>query len=422
MLPAYDTVAALALIDRPTNNSRNNLHERRVQFASAESALKAGVQVNVASEQPMRETILVNGEIQFDPTRVAHLSPRSGGTVVQVFKIVGDHVQAGDVLALVDVAAVGQAKSELLQAIVNRRLRQSTLDRVEAAGVGVAGSVVVEAKSALSEAEVRVISARQALVNLGFEVPEEIEQEDARRIADDLRFLGIPGQIVAALPAGTWSANLYAVRSPFEGMVVTSESVVGEVVTAADVLYTVADPRRMWLTLAVPQEDAKYVKRGLPVDFRTDNGGQEVRGEVSWVGPTIDPRTRTLEARVVLDNRDERFKDKAFGSGQIVLREESRAVAVPRSAVQTTADANFVFVRDKNYLQQDAPKVFHVRQVRTGAADEKAIEILAGVLPGEVVATEGSNVILSQLLRSNLGAGCGCHEPAANAAKKVAAK
>ncbi len=74
-LPAYDTVAALALIDRPRNNSRNMLHERVVQFASAQSADKAGIDVNVVQEEPMTETVAANGEIQFDPTRIAHLRP-----------------------------------------------------------------------------------------------------------------------------------------------------------------------------------------------------------------------------------------------------------------------------------------------------------------------------------------------------------
>jgi cobalt-zinc-cadmium efflux system membrane fusion protein len=83
---------------------------------------------------------------------------------------------------------------------------------------------------------------------------------------------------------------------------------------------------------------------------------------------------------------------------------------VPRKAVQTSGDANFVFVRDKDYLKENALKVFHVRQVRLGAQDDEYIELLAGALPGEVVATEGSSVIMAQLLRSNLGAGCGCHD------------
>ena len=90
----------------------------------------------------------------------------------------------------------------------------------------------------------------------------------------------------------------------------------------------------------------------------------------------------------------------------IVLREEPQAVVVPREAVQTTRDATFVFVRDRDYLQDKAPKIFHPRQVRVGARDDTHVEILAGALAGEVVATEGSNVLLAQLLRGNLGAAC----------------
>lgn len=409
-LPTYDSRAALALVPRPVNNSRNMLHERRVQFANAAAADKAGIQVDVVSAQTMSDVVTANGEIQFDPTRVAHLSSRAGGTVVHVFKITGDEVQPGDVLAIVDVSAVGQAKSDLLQAIVERRLRESNYARLKAAGIGVAGVTLTEGKAALEEAEVALISARQALVNLGLEVPEAFDESDPNKIADQLRFLGIPQAALKALPAETRSANLYAVRTPFAGAVVASDSVVGEVVTAEDVLYTVADPRHMWLTLAVPQEDAPYVKRGLRVDFITDDGALKTGGNISWVSPTVDERTRTLQARVVLENPESKLRDKTFGAGRILLREEPQAVVVPRAAVQSTGDATFVFVRDKNYLKKDTSKLFYPRQVRLGASDADHVELLAGVLPGEVVATEGSNVILSQLLRSNLGAGCGCHE------------
>ncbi|MBI3861813.1 MAG: efflux transporter periplasmic adaptor subunit, partial [Planctomycetia bacterium] len=120
--------------------------------------------------------------------------------------------------------------------------------------------------------------------------------------------------------------------------------------------------------------------------------------------------SRTLRVRVLLDNEDRRLRDKTFGTARILLREEAHAVVVPREAVQSTADAHFVFVRDKNYLQEGSPKVFHVRQVRIGARDDQYVELLAGALPGEVIATKGAPVLLAQLLRSNLGAGCGCHD------------
>jgi cobalt-zinc-cadmium efflux system membrane fusion protein len=409
-LPAYDTAQAIAAVTRPENNSRNTLHQRRVQFASPAVAEKAGVDVGVVQERKMLDVVSANGEIQFDPTRVAHLAPRAPGSVTQVYKILGDEVARGEVLALVDVAAVGQAKSDLLKAIVQRQLKRTSYDRLKAAGSGVAGLTLTEARSAVQDAEVAFISARQTLVNLGLDVPEEFDESEAKQIAEELRFLGIPAAVLAKLPAENRSANLFAIRAPHAGVIVASESVVGEVVDQQDVLFTLADPQRMWLMLAVPQEQARYVKRDLPVVFRTDDGSSEAHGTIAWVGSAIDERTRTLPARVVLDNPSGALKDKTFGTGRIVLREEPKAVVVPREAVQTLPDASFVFVRDRNYLKPGAPSVFHVRQVRTGARDDGYVELLAGALPGEVIAAKGSPVILSQLLRSNLGAACGCFD------------
>ena len=411
-LPRYDTAMPLALMARPENNSRNMLHKRRVQFTSSESAIKSGIDVDVVQERPMADAITANGEVLFDPTRVAHLSARASGTVAYVFKMTGDDVQANDILALIDAASVGQAKSQLLHALVKRQLSQTTVERMRvlANTGGVPGKSILDAESALQDAEIAFISARQSLVNLGFDVPEQLEGEDAKQIAEDLRFLGVPQPLVALLPKGTKTTNLIPIHAPYDGTVVASDVVAGEVVNTATVLFTVADPARMRLLLSVRQEDAKYIARGLPVNFRTDDGSQEVSGRISWVSPAIDERTRTLQVRVDLADHEGHLRDKTFGTGRIVLREESKAVVVPREAVQSTNDASFVFVRDRNYLKDAAPKVFHVRQVRIGARDDRYVELLAGVLPGEVIATKGSPVLLAQLLRSNLGAGCGCHE------------
>jgi cobalt-zinc-cadmium efflux system membrane fusion protein len=69
-----------------------------------------------------------------------------------------------------------------------------------------------------------------------------------------------------------------------------------------------------------------------------------------------------------------------------------------------------VFVRDKHFFEEGAPKFFHVRQVRIGALQGDYVELLSGALPGEVVAASGSNVLLGHILRSEFGAGCGCHD------------
>jgi cobalt-zinc-cadmium efflux system membrane fusion protein len=411
-LPQFDVAAALAVVARPVNNSRNDLHTRLVQFASADAAVKAGVDVDVAFEQPMSDVITANGELSFDPRRVAHLSTKAPGTVSVVLKNVGEEVEAGEVLALVDAALVGQAKANLLQSMVQLQLKTNTLDRLKgvANSGAVPGRLIIEAESAKQEAEIDFISSRQALTNLGMEPAEKLEARDAGEVSDELRFLGLPEDVAANLPEGTKTANLIPVRAPYSGVIVASDIVAGEVVSNSDALFTVADPRQLWLILHVRQEDAKYVERGLPVRFRPDDGGEVVAGQVSWISPAVDEQTRTLEVRVTIENPTGALRDKTYGDGKIVLREEPKAIVVPAAAVQATTDAQFVFVRDKNYLKEGSPKVFHVRQVRTGARDAQNVEILAGVLPGEVVAAKGSGVLLAQLLRSNLGAGCGCYE------------
>lgn len=407
-LPRYDTAQALALMTRPENDPKDALHQRRVQLASEKTAEKAGINVDVVRERPMADAISANGEVTFDPARVAHLSSRLQGTVAAVFKQVNDGVEPGEILALVDAAQVGQAKTQLLNAVVKRELKRTTLARLRSHSISVPAASLTEAEAAYQESEIAFVSARQALVNLGFEMADGLDGRNATKLAEEIRYLGVPPEILATLPAQTKTANLLPLKTPYAGVIVASDIVAGEVVDATKLLFTVADPRSLWLMLSVRQEDARYVRPGLPVEFHTDHGTQDVRGTVSWLSPTIDERSRTLRVCVVLGNSDLRLRDKSFGTARILLRSEPHAIVVKRDAVQSTAGSQFVFVRDKDYLKADHPKVFHVRQVRTGASDDEYVELLAGVLPGEIVATSGSPALLAQLLRSSLGEGCGC--------------
>jgi cobalt-zinc-cadmium efflux system membrane fusion protein len=168
----------------------------------------------------------------------------------------------------------------------------------------------------------------------------------------------------------------------------------------------------MWLTLSVREDDARYVSLGQPVLFRPNSSAHEaeIRGGVAWISTSADDQTRTVKVRVELPNADGRLRANTFGLGRIVLREEARAVVVPSEAVHWDGDCHVVFVRDKHFHQEGSPKFFHVRTVRPGVKEGNTTEIIAGLLPGEVIATKNSVVLEAQLLKSNLGAGCGCAE------------
>jgi cobalt-zinc-cadmium efflux system membrane fusion protein len=408
----FDRAArALAAKPRPENNALCKLHERRIQFASTESIAKAGIDIALVQERPMLEAVVANGEVVYDETRMAHLTSRVAGIVWSVNKQVGDRVQNGEVLALVDSADVGRAKGELLQAIAQVRLKQTNLERLRPlANDGIVmGRQFAEAEAAYQEAWIQLQTAHQALVNLGLGVRmDDFANVETDEIARRIQFLGLPSELVSTLDAASATSNLFPIRSPLEGVVIDRNLVKGEVVDTATSLFAVADMSRLWLTLNVRQDDAKYVALGQPVLFQPSdsNHESEITGSVSWISTAADDQTRTVSVRVDVPNTDGGLRANTFGKGRIVLREEPRAIVVPSEAVHWDGACHVVFVRDKNYFQPDAPKFFHVRSVRPGVKDGELTEIIAGLLPGEVVASRNSVVLEAQLLKGNLGAGC----------------
>jgi len=393
----------------PENNSKCTLHERRIQFVSQESVDRAGIAVEAVGTAPVMETVTGSGEISYDQTRTARLSSRLSGSLFQAHKQVGDRVKQGEVMALVDAAEVGRAKSELLQALVEVRLKAKNFEDLSAAASS--GAIperkLREAEAALSEASIRLTAAQQALTNLGLPIQtESLKAVPEDQLADRLRFLGLPKTLSDSLDART-TGNLLPVRSPLDGVVVSRDVVAGEVVDSSKVLFAVADVRQMWLNLDLRLEDAKRVALGQQVRFWPD-GGQEATGQVAWISTEADHQTRTVKVRAALQNADGRLRANTFGTGKVILHVQNQAVVVPSTAVQWEGCCYVVFVRDKDFFRAGGPKVFHVRTVCLGAKDDQQTEIVAGILPGEVVATTGSSLLRAELLKGNLGEGCAC--------------
>lgn len=393
-------------VPRVENTKNCKLHERRIQFASAETVERLGIQVAPVVRGRVAERLTANGEIVFDPDRVARLSPRSGGTVWRVEKQVGDRVKEGDLLALVEAAEVGKAKAEYGLALSQLDLRSKALATLrESAGV-VAPRQIDEAETALEEAKAQLLAASQRLGTLGLAVRDsDFVGKAPAAVTEKLQFLGVPEAVVATLAARTRSSNLLAVRSPIAGEVIERSAAAGEAADPAKPLFVIADPSRMWLMLDVRLEDARRLAPGLTVRFRHSGHGEWDEGRVSWVSPAADEKARTVAVRVDLDNSGGRHHARTFGQAEVVLRDEPRAVVVPSEAVHWEGDCHVVFVRDRRFEADGSPKVFHTRTVKPGAADGGRTEIVAGVLPGELVATRQSGVLRSELLKNNLGAG-----------------
>lgn len=398
-------VAAL----RPENNPICKYYRRRIQFASLDAAKKAGVDVGLVERQAINESVLANGQITYDQTRFANLSSRLPGTVRHVEKNVGDKVRTGEVLVLVDAAEVGRAKTELIQALAHEQLQQNVLKRLESIVDVVSRGKIQDAQAEAVQARARLLSSLQSLGNLGLTVNTgQLRGLPEEKLAEQLRLLGIPESVAKHLSPNEATASLLPITAPLDGIVVARQVVAGEVVDASRWLFQVADTSRMWLTLSVSVEDAGNLALGQAVRFRPDGSRQGVNGKLVWISTTADKQTRMVTVRAELPNLNGQLRNETFGAGQIILREEQEAIIVPNEAVHWEGCCHVVFVRDKAYFGKDSPKVFHVRTVRLGARTDKLTEIVAGVLPGEVVATKGSDVLRAELLKTNLGEGCCC--------------
>ena len=401
---------ALAVAPRKENNSACEIYQTRIQFASIESVSQAGVDVELVDRAPIVEAITGSGEIVYDPTRRASLASRLPGTVWSVAKNVGDSVAKGEVLAIIDAAQVGELKTTLLRALAEERLQKQNVDRLADTRGAVPGSRILDARAALAKAQADVLAADQSLRNLGLPVDiDSLNGLSEQEVLDRLRLVGIPDDVRRQIDSPAITSNLLPIRSPIDGTVTERNVAPGEVVDPARILFDVADIRQMWLTLNLPLENLNQLAVGQKVHFHADGSREKIEGTLDWISTSADRMTRLVQVRAVLRNPDGRLRNETFGTGEVILREESDSIVIPTGASHWEGCCQIVFVRDKHYFDSpDSFKVFHVRSVRLGATNGEFTEVISGVLPGEVIATDGSDVLRAQLLKNNLGAGCDC--------------
>lgn len=373
---------------------------RPVQFATPESVSKAGVVTATAETRSIASVVTANAEVGYDMTRYTQVGSRAAGSVTMVRVQAGDRVKAGDLLALIDSAVVGTAKTEYLQAAAQVSARGVAVERLRTSTT--AGfrnqADLVTAEAELKEAEIRLFNTQQNLINLGF-MPPALTPGTIPS-AKDLRLLGLPSAIGADLDADRTTANLLPIVSPLDGVVISRGIVPGELVESGKALFVVADTSRMWVTASLAPADARRVAIGQELTFTPDGVADEaLSGRVVWMSTEVDEKARTVQVRAEIPNSDGRVLAHTFGRARIAVARAEAAVVVPAEAVQWDGIANVVFVRVNS-------TVFAARTVSIGAQEDGRVEIRAGLRSGEQVATAGSYVLVAQLNHEKLGAGC----------------
>lgn len=339
---------------------------------------RIGIERRVVESRPVAESVLGNAESQYAPSGFARVAARIPGVVREVRAAVGLDVEAGAVLAVVASPDLGRAKSEYLQALGIRGLREKTCERERSLF-----EKKITAGRELAQAETELEEARLA----------------ARSAFQGLRTLGLTAAQVEAVAKDEDIGSLLEVTAPFAGTIVEAAAVAGENASPDRPLFAVADLGRLWISVDVGEGDLPKIGKGQRATFTVEGmPGRKFAGAVVAIGAEVDDRTRAARVYAEVPNPDGLLRARMFGRARIAVKPAEPRLLVPREAVQSDGDCSFVFVEAK-------PDVYLTRKVELGTSYEAGHEVLGGLVAGEAVVTTGSILLKSEVLRGEMGAG-----------------
>lgn len=337
----------------------------KVRLPSPDSIAIVGVETAKPETGKIADGIECVAEVSSNQNRLAQIAAPVSGTIHSVEVDLGSQVQEKQTVAKIWSASIAEAVAKAV-------LAHQTLDREKKLR-----AERVSSEAALQEAEANHRSACQQLRTLGFTEAQidEMGKKPQEQILMD-------------------------VRAPFAGEIVERTAVIGALMEVGKPLFTLVDRSTMWAMIQVPEAALGRVKVGQAVELKLDSLPERVfTGKLTWVGPSVDERTRMARARAEFANPDRVLKDKMFARARILTRQAQAAILVPTSAVQHVEGKPFVFVKQEEDL-------FDARAVTLGAKSARRLEVLTGLKAQEQVAVTHAFAIKSAMLMSRLGAGC----------------
>lgn len=332
--------------------------------ATLTPAQRQHIRLYTVSLSTFAKTVDTTGVVDFDNDQATSVLAPFSGPVSRLLVSLGQHVDKGQPLAEVDspdfAAAVSAYRKAWVTANNARRLAAMDKDLVEHDGI--AAREATQAATDAASAEADLHAARQALSALNVDPATIMAIEQGRPVAH------IGGTI----------------RAPIAGTVVEKLITPGQLLQAGSTpCFTVANLSRVWVLAQLSGSESGVVAVGDPVQVDTGTAGRILRGSVDNIAATVNPDTRAVGARVVIDNPDGVLKKQMYVRVRIQSRQPSNGLLVPVSAILRD-DENLPFV----YVAQ--PDGSFARQhVVVGYRSGERSQITEGLKPGDRVVVDG---------------------------------
>ncbi len=358
--------------DKETSNAVPPGDEERVDKALVHLSDKAieefGIQTTTAGPGKLSMLLSLPGEVMLDADRLVHIVPRVPGVAAEVYKNLGDQVNAGELLAVIESRELADLKAAYLAAYERVNLAQSSFVREEGLWQRKisAEQEYLSAKRDLAEAQIALRAGEQKLHALGF-TEQYLTQ-------------------LPRLPHESFTRQ--EIVAPIDGTIIEKHIVLGEVLKDDRECFILADQSSVWVTLNVYQNDLARIETGQEVVISAGPSLQ-AKGTISFVSSLVSEQTRTTLARVVLANPTGRWRAGLYVTGQVLVDEPEVALLVPQESLVRLEGATAVFVK--------TAEGFRPQTVMVGRSNETQAEVLSGLTAGQEYVTRGAFLLKSEL-------------------------
>ena len=331
--------------------------ERQVVSAAPQTVSN----VSVVSAQAANIPDIVEAVGTVRAAQSSQLAAQMMGNIVEIRVREGDHVQRGQVLAVIDDSQP-----------------RAALDRAIGADLAAQQEISAsEADFALAEA---TFKRYQILYDRKSVSPQEFDEIKARyQAAQARREMARAGlaQAKAGLEQARTALGYTHIVAPFDGLVTEKKADTGMLASPGMPILTVEDLRRYRLEVTVNETDLRYVREGQQVSALIDAvPDRELKGKVVEIVPAADPASRSFLVKVELPS-DPALRSGLFGRAQF-MRGERTAVLIPRAAIVERGQLQGIYVLDQN-------RVAGLRYVTLGKTSAQQVEVLAGLQAGEML-------------------------------------
>jgi membrane fusion protein, heavy metal efflux system len=363
---------------------RSSVATRPVVVLTTASVAEVGITTSRATVGPIIGTMEVPARLLPNQNFEAQVGSLVQGRVKEVFVEVGDAVRKDQALMHIEGLEVGEIKSRFIKAQAELKYEEANFQRQKTLLEQKVGSqkAYLEAQAHYNKALAEFTAEDKRIHSVGLSDSDVV-------MSNEIALRGEAAHSSGELP----------VRAPIAGIVVERNVVIGQLVDASTTAFRVINTSTLWADGQIYERDIPRIGGSPEITITvTAFPGQEYRGKIIYIAPSVDERTRTVTVRASIPNPGGRLKPQMFGEIHIPLGGSRTGLLIPAESLQMENDSAYVFVALND-------TTFERRGVQVGAIFDSRVEVKEGLRAGERIVEKGSFQLKSELLKEALEGG-----------------